>query len=230
MFIVTDVSPVPRRARRRPRRAAPGGGGAGRAGRAGLARRRARRRRCPTSTRPRWPAAASWRCSPSARPRGPTRSAPRSPTACARVAWGSSASTPPPTPAPSWEEYGVARRGALRRPSRGPRPSTSTSTSPTRAPRHLEAAVALARRGLSLPRPPARRPRAAAGGRGPARHGRCPGRAARRSASPWRGASPKGAGRVFYTSLGHFPGAWETPAYLRHLQGGLAWVLGDDGD
>jgi type 1 glutamine amidotransferase len=37
----------------------------------------------------------------------------------------------------------------------------------------------------------------------------------------------EGAGRVFYTSLGHFPGAWETPAYLRHLQGGLAWVLGD---
>jgi len=38
----------------------------------------------------------------------------------------------------------------------------------------------------------------------------------------------EGAGRVFYTSLGHFPGAWETPAYLRHLQGGLAWVLGDE--
>ncbi len=39
----------------------------------------------------------------------------------------------------------------------------------------------------------------------------------------------EGAGRVFYTSLGHFPGAWETPDYLRHLQGGLAWVL-DNGD
>ncbi len=37
----------------------------------------------------------------------------------------------------------------------------------------------------------------------------------------------EGRGRVFYTALGHFPGAWETPAYLRHLQGGLAWVLGD---
>ena len=37
----------------------------------------------------------------------------------------------------------------------------------------------------------------------------------------------EGAGRVFYTSLGHFPGAWETPDFLRHLQGGLAWVLGD---
>jgi len=37
----------------------------------------------------------------------------------------------------------------------------------------------------------------------------------------------EGAGRCFYSSLGHFPGAWETPDFLRHLQGGLAWVLGD---
>lgn len=37
----------------------------------------------------------------------------------------------------------------------------------------------------------------------------------------------EGQGRVFYTSLGHFPGAWETPAYLGHLQGGLRWLLGD---
>jgi len=36
----------------------------------------------------------------------------------------------------------------------------------------------------------------------------------------------EGAGRVFSTSLGHFPGAWETPAYLRHLSGGLGWTLG----
>ncbi len=35
----------------------------------------------------------------------------------------------------------------------------------------------------------------------------------------------EGEGRVFSTSLGHFPGAWETPAYLRHLTGGLAWAL-----
>jgi type 1 glutamine amidotransferase len=35
----------------------------------------------------------------------------------------------------------------------------------------------------------------------------------------------EGAGRVFSTSLGHFPAAWESPAYLRHLQGGLAWTL-----
>jgi type 1 glutamine amidotransferase len=35
----------------------------------------------------------------------------------------------------------------------------------------------------------------------------------------------EGSGRVFSTSLGHFPGAWESPAYLRHLAGGLAWTL-----
>lgn len=33
-----------------------------------------------------------------------------------------------------------------------------------------------------------------------------------------------GRGRTFYTALGHFPHAWETPAYLRHLAGGLAWL------
>jgi hypothetical protein len=32
------------------------------------------------------------------------------------------------------------------------------------------------------------------------------------------------AARTFYTALGHFPGAWESPAYLRHLAGGLAWL------
>jgi type 1 glutamine amidotransferase len=31
-------------------------------------------------------------------------------------------------------------------------------------------------------------------------------------------------GRTFYSALGHFPGAWETPAYLQHLAGGLAWL------
>jgi type 1 glutamine amidotransferase len=33
-----------------------------------------------------------------------------------------------------------------------------------------------------------------------------------------------GKGRTFYSALGHFPGAWESPAYLRHLAGGLAWL------
>lgn len=36
----------------------------------------------------------------------------------------------------------------------------------------------------------------------------------------------EGDGRVFSTSLGHFPAAWESPTYLRHLSGGLAWALG----
>jgi uncharacterized protein len=36
----------------------------------------------------------------------------------------------------------------------------------------------------------------------------------------------EGKGRVFSTSLGHFPSAWESPAYLRHLGGGLGWALG----
>ena len=35
----------------------------------------------------------------------------------------------------------------------------------------------------------------------------------------------EGRGRVFSTSLGHFPAAWESPAYLQHLSGGLAWAL-----
>jgi len=35
----------------------------------------------------------------------------------------------------------------------------------------------------------------------------------------------EGDGRVFSTSLGHFPAAWESPAYLRHLSGGLGWAL-----
>lgn len=35
----------------------------------------------------------------------------------------------------------------------------------------------------------------------------------------------EGAGRVFSTSLGHFPAAWESPAYLRHLAGGMEWAL-----
>jgi hypothetical protein len=37
----------------------------------------------------------------------------------------------------------------------------------------------------------------------------------------------EGEGRVFSSSLGHFPGAWESPTYLQHLAGGLAWALGE---
>jgi uncharacterized protein len=34
-----------------------------------------------------------------------------------------------------------------------------------------------------------------------------------------------GEARTFYSALGHFPGAWETPSYLQYLAGGLAWLL-----
>jgi len=40
----------------------------------------------------------------------------------------------------------------------------------------------------------------------------------------------EGAGRVSSTSLGHFPAAWESPAYLQHLSGSLAWALGASDD
>ena len=56
-----------------------------------------------------------------------------------------------------------------------------------------------------------------------------PARSARRSATRCRGASPRAPGGSFSTSLGHFPGAWESPAYLRHLAGGLSWALGEGG-
>jgi len=36
----------------------------------------------------------------------------------------------------------------------------------------------------------------------------------------------EGGGRVFSTSLGHFPHAWESLDYLTHLRGGLDWLTG----
>jgi uncharacterized protein len=38
----------------------------------------------------------------------------------------------------------------------------------------------------------------------------------------------EGKGRVFSSTLGHFPSAWESPTYLAHLAGGLAWALGEE--
>ncbi len=35
----------------------------------------------------------------------------------------------------------------------------------------------------------------------------------------------EGLGRSFYSALGHFPSAWEDPRYLRHLVGGLQWLV-----
>jgi type 1 glutamine amidotransferase len=39
----------------------------------------------------------------------------------------------------------------------------------------------------------------------------------------------EGEGRVFSTTLGHFPAACESVDYLRHVAGGLAWAMGDGG-
>ncbi len=38
----------------------------------------------------------------------------------------------------------------------------------------------------------------------------------------------EGAGRVFYTALGHFPLAWEHPDYVQHVAGGFAWACGSE--
>ena len=37
----------------------------------------------------------------------------------------------------------------------------------------------------------------------------------------------EGEGRVFSTTLGHFPAAYESPTYMAHLGGGLGWALGE---
>jgi type 1 glutamine amidotransferase len=39
----------------------------------------------------------------------------------------------------------------------------------------------------------------------------------------------EGSGRGFYTSLGHFPQAFEDVSYLGHLYGGLSWLVGLNG-
>ena len=85
--------------------------------------------------------------------------------------------------------------------------------------------LAVARRGLPLRRPATRRPRAAAPGRRTRSTCRCPAAACPTAGSRSPGACEEGGARTFYSALGHFPGAWETPAYLRHLAGGLAWLL-----
>ncbi len=36
---------------------------------------------------------------------------------------------------------------------------------------------------------------------------------------------PFGRGRCFYTALGHFAAAWEDSSYVRHILGGIEWVL-----
>jgi type 1 glutamine amidotransferase len=39
----------------------------------------------------------------------------------------------------------------------------------------------------------------------------------------------EGSGRVFSTTLGHFPHACESVDYLRHVGGGLSWLMGEGG-
>jgi type 1 glutamine amidotransferase len=34
-----------------------------------------------------------------------------------------------------------------------------------------------------------------------------------------------GKGRVFYTALGHYPEVWKDERFLKHLVGGIQWVL-----
>lgn len=36
----------------------------------------------------------------------------------------------------------------------------------------------------------------------------------------------QGAGRVFYTALGHAAEAYEDPDFLAHLRGGISWTTG----
>ncbi|WP_395758415.1 ThuA domain-containing protein [Streptomyces althioticus] len=36
----------------------------------------------------------------------------------------------------------------------------------------------------------------------------------------------QGAGRVFYTALGHTVEAWDDPLFLAHLRGGITWAAG----
>ena len=119
----------------------------------------------------------------------------------------------------------LARRRAVRRPPldadlRGRRVRSRAS--------RLHASrsgVELARRGVPVPgsapgcagAPPRARRRA--------RPRRQPARARRRSAIHSRGASPKARVASSPPALGHFPSAWETPAYLSHLAGGLGWAL-----
>ena len=99
-----------------------------------------------------------------------------------------------------------------------------TDASGVCAPRHR---VEMARRGVPVPRSAPRRPGAAPRARRRARPHGARARARPTFGYPLAWCFSEGAGRVFSTSLGHFPGAWETPAYLRHLSGGLGWALGD---
>jgi len=38
----------------------------------------------------------------------------------------------------------------------------------------------------------------------------------------------EGAGRVFYTALGHRPEVWDDARFQRHLLEGIRWAMGHD--
>ena len=40
----------------------------------------------------------------------------------------------------------------------------------------------------------------------------------------------EGAGRVFYTALGHRPEVWNDVRFQRHLVEGIGWAMGRDTD
>ena len=55
-----------------------------------------------------------------------------------------------------------------------------------------------------------------------------PGRSDPSSGFRCRGASSRARDGCSPPRLGHFPSAWESPAYLQHVAGGLAWACGAD--
>ena len=121
----------------------------------------------------------------------------------------------------------VRRAGGcpLRRPSLDAdvhRGRARSSAPCVRAPR---CRVGVARRGVPVPRPATRRADAAARACGELDL-TAPGARPPAFGYPLAWCFAEGDGRVFSTSLGHFPHAWETPAYLQHLVGGLGWALG----
>ena len=127
-------------------------------------RRAARRRRARPRRRRRSPTPGRSRCSRSARRRGATRSARRSSTGSAPASSRSLAIHSATDSCYGWQEYGAARRRPLRRPpvDADDRPRRRRRR-PSRRRAHLGADVALARRGVPVPRPAARRRGAAAG-------------------------------------------------------------------
>ena len=125
----------------------------------------------------------------------------------------------------SWPEYGSMLGRPLRRPPLDP--GLRHRRGRHRPPRHRppRATWQLARRGLPLPRPAPRRPGAAPPGRRPGRPVGARGPGARLRLSPRLVRARTAPPAPSTAALGHFPGPGRRPAYLRHLAGGLAWLV-----